>query len=293
MQLDVESLRTFMTVLELGTMTRAAEKLNLSQSAVSWKIKRLEERVGRSLLLRNGRTLTPTRDGRELLDYAQTIVDTHDAAVARLTSSELTGTVKIGASEEVTAMGMASLLGRFTRLHPGASVEFLVEYGTGLNQLLAQNALDVAVMQVAVEEFRPTDALLWTNELVWVTAADWTYSEGEVPLITFGRSDYYRPLAERLLRQARIPYRIAFSAPSSASVLAAVEAGLGVAVLAAMSLDDVEGSATITEWPRSNEVDALPPTYQVARPAPGGELSPLTAELITHIEAELSDEATS
>lgn len=52
MQLDVESLRTFATVLDLGGMTRAAEALDVSQSAVSWKIKRLEEKVGRDLLIR-------------------------------------------------------------------------------------------------------------------------------------------------------------------------------------------------------------------------------------------------
>ena len=81
MHLDVESLRTFAMVLETGGMTRAAEKLDLSQSAVSWKIKRLEERVGRDLLIREGRSLRPSRDGEELLGYARTIIDAHDEAV--------------------------------------------------------------------------------------------------------------------------------------------------------------------------------------------------------------------
>ena len=69
MQLDVESLRAFAPVLETGGMTRAAERLGISQSAVSWKIKRLEERIGRDLLVRHGRSLRPSRDGEELLRF--------------------------------------------------------------------------------------------------------------------------------------------------------------------------------------------------------------------------------
>ena len=99
MQLDTESLRTFATVLDTGGMTSAAQQLNLSQSAVSWKIKRLEERVGRDLLVRDGRSLRPSRDGQELLVYARAIIDLHDEAVARLSSSELTGRLRLGATD--------------------------------------------------------------------------------------------------------------------------------------------------------------------------------------------------
>ena len=136
MQLDVESLRTFTTVLDLGGMTRAAEALDISQSAVSWKIKRLEEKVGRDLLIRDGRTLRPSRDGRELLDYARTIVATHDEAVSRLESSELTGTVKLGTTEEISAARMCDVLARFNRIHPGAMIEFVVDGSSRLDAML-------------------------------------------------------------------------------------------------------------------------------------------------------------
>src|SRR5918994_1485243 len=123
-QLDVESLRALLAVLDHGGMTRAAGHLHLSQSAVSWKIKRLEQRVGRPLLIREGHTIRPTRDGRALIDDARSLIDIHDRAAARLHSSELTGKVKVGSNEEVDAEHIASLLGRFTRAHPLASIEF-------------------------------------------------------------------------------------------------------------------------------------------------------------------------
>jgi len=100
MNLDVESLRTLLAVLDHGGMTAAAKHLDLSQSAVSWKIKRLEERVGKALLIRDGHSLRPTSEGRALIDDARTIVEVHDRAVCRLRMSELSGTVRLGSNTE-------------------------------------------------------------------------------------------------------------------------------------------------------------------------------------------------
>ena len=82
MQLDIESLRVYLTVLDAGGMTRAAERLHMGQSAVSRKVSRLEERVGQSLLIRDGHTLRPTRAGRALLPDAREMIDIHDRAAA-------------------------------------------------------------------------------------------------------------------------------------------------------------------------------------------------------------------
>lgn len=283
MQLDVESLRTFATVLDLGGMTRAAEALDISQSAVSWKIKRLEEKVGRDLLIREGRTLRATRDGRELLDYARTIVATHDEAVSRLESSELTGTVKLGTTEEISAARMCDVLARFNRIHPGATIEFTVDSSSRLDEMLSRGDLDVAVLQVMPDECQTTDTILWRDSLVWVCAPDWTYETGVVPLITFSGGGFYRPLAEQALQDAGIPFTISFSGPSAASVIGATEAGLGVAVLAAGS---VEGE--LIPWPGASQLVDLPVSCQIARSSPG-ETSQVAAELISDIVSELGE----
>ncbi len=126
-QLDIESLRTLLAALDYGGMTRAAERLHMSQSSVSWKIKRLEERVGRPLLIRDGHSLRPTRDGRALIPDARALVEIHDRAASRLESSELSGTVKLGSNEEVDVARMAALLGRFKWSHPNTTIEFAVD----------------------------------------------------------------------------------------------------------------------------------------------------------------------
>ncbi len=283
MQLDVESLRAFITVLNLGGMTAAADELGISQSAVSWKIKRLEERVGRDLLMRDGRRLSPSRDGRELLDYAHTIVATHDAAVTRLSATGLEGTVKLGSTEEASALCTGAVCGRFSRIHPNVDLDFHVDRSSRLASMIAANQLDVAVLQLRTHDARARDTVLWHDTLMWVSSPDWTYDEGTVPLITFGEDGFYRPIAEAALRDADIPHRVAFSGPSTASVLSAVSAGTGVALLSSRSV-----AGDVIQWPRGNTVEHGQPVVNVARAARGAA-SEVAAELLADIRAELGE----
>ncbi len=101
MRLDTESLRALKLVAETGGVTDAAERLCLTQSAVSWKLRRLEERVGHTLLRREGRTLQPTHHGRELIEFAERILSAHDAAVQRFQRSALSGSIRLGVTDDV------------------------------------------------------------------------------------------------------------------------------------------------------------------------------------------------
>lgn len=281
MQLDVESLRVFLAVLDTGGMTSAAQSVGLSQSAVSWKIKRLEERVGRELLLRDGHALRPTRDGTVVVDHARQLVALHDELVARLTSSELTGQVTFGTTEELSAFCVNAVLGRFNRVHPAATIEFRIEKSRELGRLVKTGALDVAVLQVGATDVLRSDTVLWEDELAWVSAPDWTYMAGEVPLVSFGRDGFYHRIAEQTLRDEGIDVRVALSAPSTASVLGAVASGLGVAVVSKRLIDD-----SVIEWPRASALPDLPTGVTIARSSPGDD-SAIASELIADIESEL------
>lgn len=283
MHLDVESLRTFIAVLDAGGMTRAAERLGISQSAVSWKIKRLEQRVGRELLIRNGRALRPSRDGSELLRFARSIVETHDEAVARLSGTELTGRIRLGATEETSAHSLSPAIGRFTRIHPGLSIEIQVDSSQTLDRRVSAGELDLVLIQVQEEDCRPDDTIIWVDEQRWISSPVWTYDDGAVPLVSFGADGFYRPMALRTLADAGIDSWMAFSGGSTASVIAAVEAGVGVAAISGRSV-----SGDVIDWPRAEQLPELPPVFQVARLAPG-EASTEVAELLADIEQELGD----
>lgn len=284
MQLDVESLRTLIAVLDHGGMTRAAEHLHLSQSAVSWKIKRLEERVGRPLLIREGHTLRPTRDARALLADARMIVELHDRAAARLACSDLTGAVKLGSNEEVDPTRMASLLGRFKRTHPGATIEFVIDHTEHLTEQLERGQVDVAIIQVDNDHLRTTDTILWTDQLRWVSCCEATHrTDTTVPLITFGQHCFYRSISEPLLVEAGIEHAVAFSASSISGVRAAVLAGLGVGVIGARYI-----SGDIVPWAPGDDLPALPQIHQIARTVPG-ETPAIATALVDAIASELLD----
>ncbi len=283
MQLDVESLRTFTTVLDAGGMTRAAERLGVSQSAVSWKIKRLEERVGRDLLVRDGRNLRPSRDGEELLQYARTLVETHDEAVARLSGSELTGRIRLGATEEVGAHHLGPVVGRFNRIHPALQIEIEIETSDILRAKVDRGRLDVVLVQVSVDDLRSSDICLWVDELCWISSPEWTYENNAIPLVSFGETCIYMPRAEQALAAAGLRSWLALSGVSTASVIAGVEAGFGVAVLSRRSV-----TGDVVEWSRAESLGSLDPVYQVVRLAPG-ETSNEVSELVSDLQLVLGE----
>ena len=264
-------------------MARAAEQLELSSSAISWKIKRLEQRVGRPLLIRDGHDLRPTREGRLVLEEAPAMVEAHDRLVRRLTHPEFRGTVKIGSNEEVGAARMAGILGRFRFAYPDATIEFVVNQSRLLRPLLNRGRIDVAVVQVTEEEVQPSDVVLWTEELQWATHRDLPHDEGTVNLITYGENGFYRPVSEPILDRHGISYRYTVTAPTSDAVRAAVAAGLGVAVLASQWL-----TGDVVPWEVGANLDALPRSCQVVRTVPG-EQPAATQAIVDAIVDEFTD----
>ena len=284
LRLDIESLRTFLVALDTGGMTKAADDLGVSQSAVSLRIRRLEERIGTDLLIRAGRSLRPTPTGAELLPYARTLVATHDDAVARLNSSALRGTVRLGAGEERFAEHIAPILSRFRHAHPHSTVVFHIgDRARVLENMLEIGDLDMALTLVPDPEVRATDHVLWSDDLVWVVG-EGTYVEADhVPLVTFTQGSLTRQLAEAALRASGRRYTTVFSGASLESLASAIRAGVGVALINRRSAPT--GS---TEWHRTAEFPVTDGVSYVARIAPG-DPTPLTAELADEIRNELTE----
>ena len=281
MQLDVESLRVLLAVLDHGGMTRAAERLHMSQSAVSRKVQRLEDRVGRPLLIRDGHTLRPTRDTRALLDDARTMVELHDRAAARLQNSDLEGNVRLASNGEIDTTQIAAILGAFRCRHPGATVDFTVDHTGALVDWVEEGEVDVAIFQTTEEGVRPTDIRLWEEDLVWVTSENESFSDQPIPILDFGDHCYYNSFTHTILDNAGIEFRTAFSAPTSFDVRAAVEAGIGVAVMSSRY-----ACGEVIEWRSPVELAPLPKITQVIRTVPG-ERSEAVDVLVDTIRTEL------
>ena len=232
MRLDTESLRALKLVAEVGGVTEAAARLFLTQSAVSWKLRRLEERVGHTLLRREGRMLKPTRHGRELIEFADRILSAHDAAVQRFQGSALNGSIRVGATDDVAVNRVAGIAGRLRWAHPGIHLQVRIESSLKLAESVDTGEVDLAVLPVESREIRARDYRLWTDELRFVQARESEFPANQpLPLVTFGEHCFYGRVAGALLDAAGIAYEEVLQSASIAGVRAAVSAGFGIALM--------------------------------------------------------------
>ncbi len=263
MRLDTESLRALKLVVEVGGVTEAAARLSLTQSAVSWKLRRLEERVGRTLLRREGRTLQPTRQGHELIEFADRILSAHDAAVQRFQGSALSGSIRLGATDDVAVNRLAGIAGRFRWAHPAIHLQIRVESSLKVAEWVDSGEVDVAVMPVERNEVRAGDVVLWQDELQFVQATEAEFSADDpLPLVTFGSQCFYGRVAGSVLDAAGIAYDEVLQSASIAGVRAAVSAGFGVALMN-------RGFMTADQclWPGASAVATPPDIHYVLRAA--------------------------
>jgi DNA-binding transcriptional LysR family regulator len=237
-RLSIDALRALQCVLETGSMTRAAQLLNISQSAVSWKIKRLEEQLGRTLLNRQGVALTATADGEVLSFHAQCILHAHDRALAHFAPSLLQGLVRLGATEQMSLPAISASLTSFTHRHPQVDVQLIIGQSQALRDALAQGKLDLILHQQFPDALSAEDVLLSTESLHWCAPLGWRYQPGErVKLVSYGADCFYRSLAEQRLSAAGIACQVSMECSSVGGMLAAIAAGMGVGLLNRQCID--------------------------------------------------------
>lgn len=237
-RLPIDVLRALQTVIETGSVTRAAERLHLSQSAVSWKIKRLEKQLDRPLIQRDGHRLVASEDGVQLLIHARRILEAHDAALAHFNPVQLQGCVRLGATEQVPMAELSSLLAQFSRQHRQLDVRIVIEQSHVLRQALMDGELDVALHQDFTHRIEARDQLLWTEHVHWCARPGWQpEADAGVRLVTFGPGCFYRQLAQERLSALGIRWQVAVECGSVEGVVSAMAAGLGIGLLSSAHLD--------------------------------------------------------
>ncbi|SCB18701.1 LysR family transcriptional regulator [Rhizobium multihospitium] len=231
-RLEIDALRALWAIRHHGGITRAAEALGLSQSAVSHKIKRLETSLDCDLLSRKPGASMFTTAGEDLLDYAGRILGLHDEALLNLSKTSLAGRVALGLTEDTTCTDLARILGRFRRLHPNVSVRTKVRMSLILRGMLERGELDAAIVQVFAHEVRPTDVVLFREQLHWVKHPDLALPpDGPIPFLSFDDECFYRRWALDIGQDGGAVLETVFECASAAGIIAAVTSGLGVALL--------------------------------------------------------------
>jgi DNA-binding transcriptional LysR family regulator len=230
-RLEIDALRALSAIRQHGGITRAAVALGLSQSAVSHKIKRLEVSLDCELLGRKSGGPMFTAAGEDLLDYAGRILGLHDEALLSLSKTPLAGRLALGLTEDTACTDLARILGRFRRLHPNVSVRTKVRMSLVLRAMLERGELDAAIVQVFSHEVRPTDIVLFREDLHWVKHPDLALpQDGPIPFLSFDDECFYRQWALDIGQDDAVLETI-FECSSAAGIVSAVNAAMGVALL--------------------------------------------------------------
>src|SRR3954452_5314139 len=144
--LDIEQLRTFVAIAETGSFTRAGDIVHKTQSAVSMQMKRLEERIGRSVFERDGRDSRLTDDGERLLDYARRILRLNVECLSSFADAELAGRVRLGVPDDYADRYLPEILARFSRSNPKVEVTVVCDPTPMLADRIQTSDLDLAII---------------------------------------------------------------------------------------------------------------------------------------------------
>ena len=232
--LDLDSLRTFLAVVEASSFSRAADAVGRTQSAVSLQLGRLERVLGKILILRRqGRVLGLTDDGRELLPYARRMVDMNDAAYRAVAQPAATGRVRLGVPADFMDTAFPETLRSFQHGHGGIELEVVSDVSERLRERVRHGQLDVAFFKRIPGQ--GDGSVVDRQRLVWVGGASGPVPAVDVPLplILFPEGCVFRARMLSVLEAAGRSWRIAYDCPSFESVRAAIRSGLGIGALPA------------------------------------------------------------
>jgi DNA-binding transcriptional LysR family regulator len=263
---DTVLLRTFATVCDLRSFTKAARRVHLTQSAVSLHIKRLEEQVGSRLIARHARGILLTEHGEVLLSYARRILALHREVTHRLRHDDA-AVVRLGAPEYFNLRALATLIAQFSMLHPGVQLQLKVGLGPDIVALLDDGQLDMAIVSSEIGEAEGIS--LCRERRVWAAGRGMSLApDAPAPLAVYPPNCRWRQVALEHLDRAGRSWTVVLQSTGTAGIIAAVDAGLAITIFpecglvssALRSLGAAESLPTLPDFEfvlRSNGKESL------------------------------------
>jgi len=242
MNIDTFTLQCFLAAAETGSFTKAAERVERTQSAISQRLAKLEQMLGKPLLVR-GKTFSLTPEGEIFLGYARQIFALHREVLDRFKQPELEGEVRFGLPENFASVFLFEVLADFSRLHPRILLTIECDLTLNLFDRFKQKEFDVVLVKMNCPEDFPHGLDVWSEPLKWVGDPSLIDPAKPVPLVLSPQPCVYRAAALRALENASRTWRLVFSSPSYAGTVAAVKAGMGITVMPATMIP--EALATI------------------------------------------------
>lgn len=245
-----DQIRTFLWVARLGGFRKAADRLHLSQPAVSTRISNLEDELQVSLFERGPGELVLTKQGTLLLSYAEQMLFVEEEIKQRVANpAETEGMFRVGAAETIAQAWLPSFLKAFSEHYPRVNVDLTVDISLNLRSSLLERRLDLVFLMGPVSEFSVENVALPSFDLHWYRAASNLETDlTKIPVISYSsKTRPYRELMSDLSRKVGPKARVFASASLSASLKMIAE-GIAVGPYPRALANDVLEAGQIVEF---------------------------------------------
>lgn len=230
-RLDFNQLATFVSIVDAGSLSRAAASLHKTQAAVSIQLKKLEESVGKQLLQRAHGQFQITREGEVLLAYAKKLLSLADEAYAAVNDEAICGVVRFGIPDGYARAFMQRILKDFTGRFPNIRLQIKNDTSANLLAGLHDGQLDLVV--ATRSDADAGGDVLTTQPIVWVAAQQFDWSQVEaLPLALYQPGCQYRKRILQALNQQGVDSYIAFECQGVTGFDIAISNGLAISAVA-------------------------------------------------------------
>ncbi|MDO9352921.1 MAG: LysR family transcriptional regulator [Solirubrobacteraceae bacterium] len=252
--LDIQSLRSFLKVAELGSFTRAAQALSLTQPAISQQIRRLEDLLGIELFARDNRQVLLTLEGERLTGFAQQMISINDKVGGLFDVSRTQESVTLGMPEYFSEEILQRVIPAVALELPSVRIVVKVARSMLLAEAFSEGRIDIGLM---IDELPKVAGVpLHALSLMWLGGerAHAPVEGQEVALALFKAPCVFRSLAIRRLEESGIRWRCVYESEDLMSLRSAVQAGVGVTLLPWFAqvpgLSNLEALAHLPALPR-------------------------------------------
>lgn len=257
--MEMVHLETFLQVAELGSLSRAAETLGLTQPTISARIQALERDLGQRLFERRGRGVRLTEAGRALLPYAERTLSVlrEGKAAVSLSGHPSRGRLRIGTARVIGAYVLPDILADFRNHYPGIELAILTGRSHEVLQMVLDQEVHVGLGRALVHP-EVEAVYLYDEEIVFVTHPQHPLAQrgraliSEIalePLILYDKDSTYYVLITRVCREARIVPKVTMNLDSVEATKKMIERGLGVSFLPYSAIQTELTSGTLAYVP--------------------------------------------
>lgn len=227
---DPVQLKSFLAVAETRNFTRAAERLGISQPTVSQHVRKLEQAAGRTLVARDTRDVRLTDNGDAMAGFARTILAANDIASRYFSGAAMRGRLRFGTADDLAITGLPRILREFRQLYPQINLELTVSQSDQLHRRLKAGQLDLVFVKWV--NGAQEGEVVKQDTFAWVGLEQTVLDPGSpVPVIAYPAPSVSRKLALDALEDAGRTWQVTCTTKQISGVLAALRAGIGIAVM--------------------------------------------------------------